>query len=115
MSTFTVVTQQHPDRAVITVCGEMDLETCPELAQAASVIALDSKPLYLDLSGVSFMDSSGLNVLLLLHQRLHGEGSRLALTGLQPHVDRLLQVTGTYALFSADIPTVVGADAALTV
>ncbi|MEW2290883.1 STAS domain-containing protein [Streptomyces sp. NPDC047841] len=115
MSTFTVVTQQHPDRAVITVCGEMDLQTCPELAQAASVIALDGKPLYLDLSGVSFMDSSGLNVLLLLHQRLHGEGSRLAITGLQPQPARLLQMTGAYSLFSADAPPLAGPDAALTV
>ncbi|MFG3117511.1 STAS domain-containing protein [Streptomyces sp. NPDC048197] len=39
------------------------------------------------------MDSSGLNLLVLLRRRLHAEGGRLAVTGLQPQPARLLQIT----------------------
>ncbi|MEU7060902.1 STAS domain-containing protein [Streptomyces sp. NPDC046197] len=95
MRDFTVVTQQHTDRTVITVCGEMDLQTCPGLAQAASGVPVGGKPLHLDLSGVSFMDSSGLNLLLHLRRRLQAEGALLAVTGLQPQPARLLQITQT--------------------
>ncbi|MEU6807403.1 STAS domain-containing protein, partial [Streptomyces neyagawaensis] len=51
---------------------------------------------------VSFMDSSGLNLLVQLHRRLHAEGKRLTVTGLQPQPARLLEITETYALFTAD-------------
>ncbi|WP_051789874.1 STAS domain-containing protein [Streptomyces sp. NRRL S-1022] len=102
MSDFTVLTQQHPDCTLITVRGEMDLQSCPQLARAAAIIPLGDKPLCLDLSGVSFMDSSGLNLLVMLRRRLHAEGGRLAVTGLQSQPARLLQITETYDLFAAD-------------
>jgi anti-anti-sigma factor len=114
VSNFTVETQQHPDRTVITVRGEIDLQTCPQLAQAAFIIPLGGKPLYLDLAGVSFMDSSGLNLLVLLRRRLQAEGGRLAVTGLQPQPARLLQITGAYDLFAVDTTTAEGSDDALT-
>jgi anti-anti-sigma factor len=114
MSEFTVLTQQHPDHAVITVRGELDLQTSPQLARAVFVIPLGGKPLHLDLSGVSFMDSSGLNLLVLLHRRLQAEGGLLAVTGLQPQPTRLLQITETYDLFTADTTTANCPDEALT-
>ncbi|MEU6369967.1 STAS domain-containing protein [Streptomyces sp. NPDC046931] len=113
MSDFTVVTQQHPDRTVITVSGDMDLQTCPELAQAAFIIPLGGQTLYLDLSGVSFMDSSGLSLLVLLRRRLHAVGGRLAVTGLQSQPARLLEITDTYELFAADTAAADGSDEAL--
>ncbi|MFG3207152.1 STAS domain-containing protein [Streptomyces sp. NPDC048192] len=114
MNDFTVVTQQYPDRTVITVQGEMDLQTCPQLARAAAVIPLRGTPLYLDVSGVPFMDSSGLNLLVSLRRRLDAEGSRLAITGLQSQPTRLLQLTGVYGLFAANTTTADGTDEALT-
>ncbi|MFF3920638.1 STAS domain-containing protein [Streptomyces sp. NPDC001852] len=59
---------------------EMDLQTCPALAEATSVIPLAGETLYLDPPEVPFMDSSGLNLLIMLRRRLHAEGGRLAVT-----------------------------------
>ncbi|MEU2062426.1 STAS domain-containing protein [Streptomyces sp. NPDC013455] len=114
MSDFTVITRQYADRTVITVSGEMDLLTCPQLAQASTVIPLNGKTLYLDLSDVPFMDSSGLNLLVLLRRRLHAEGGLLAITGLQPQPAQLLKLTGAYELFAADTVTAAGSEEALT-
>ncbi|MEU3557799.1 STAS domain-containing protein [Streptomyces fragilis] len=100
MSDLIVLAQQYPDRSVITVRGEMDMHTCPQLARAAAIVPLCGNALQVDLSGVSFMDSSGLNLLVLLRRRLQSKGGRLAVTGLQPQPAYLLQITETTALLT---------------
>ncbi|GEK00351.1 STAS domain-containing protein [Streptomyces sp. ATE26] len=102
MDDLTVIARRHPEHTVITVAGELDLETCPVLAQAAFAEPLGGMTLHLELSGVSFMDSSGLNLLLQLHQRLDGEGGRLLVSGLQDQPARVLHLTGAYAVLVAD-------------
>lgn len=111
MNALTVVTQQHADRTVIIVSGEMDLQTYPAPAEATAVIPLAGKTLYLDLSGVPFMDSSGLNLLITLRRRLRAEGGRLAVTGLQTQPERLLQLTQTSELFTVIPSGTAGSDA----
>ncbi|MFD8807233.1 STAS domain-containing protein [Streptomyces sp. NPDC059597] len=96
MDNLTVVTQQYHDRTVITVAGEMDLHTCPALRDATSVIPPDDKALHLEMSGVSFMDSSGINLLLQLHLRLLGEGRQLVIDGLRDQPTQVLLLTGAY-------------------
>ncbi|MEU8587476.1 STAS domain-containing protein [Streptomyces sp. NPDC048664] len=98
MNDLNVVTQQYADRTVITVAGEMDLHTCPALAQATLVIPLNGKTLHLEMSGVTFMDSSGLNFLLQLRRRLLADDGQLALSGLRGHPARVLHLTGAYDL-----------------
>ncbi|MFE5405228.1 STAS domain-containing protein [Streptomyces sp. NPDC056580] len=102
MDDLTVIARRLPERTVITVAGELDLETCPALAQAAFVEPLGGLTLHLEMSGVSFMDSSGLNLLLQLHQRLDAEGGRLLVSGLQDQPTRVLYLTGAYDLLVAD-------------
>ncbi|MEU4871660.1 MULTISPECIES: STAS domain-containing protein [Streptomyces] len=95
-------TQHHPTHTVITVAGDMDLQTHPELAQAASLVPAHCTTLEMDLSGVAFMDSSGLNLLLLLRRRVRAQGGRLTVTGLRHQPRHLLVLTGTHRLLTAD-------------
>jgi anti-anti-sigma factor len=100
MKNLTVITQQYADRTVITAAGEMDLNTCPALRRATLVIPLGGRTLQMDLSGVTFMDSSGLNFMLHLRERLLAEGGRIMVTGLQPRVEYVLRLTETYELLT---------------
>ena len=102
MSSFSVLTQQYAERTVITVAGETDLGPCPELLRAARTVPLGGRTLQLDVSGVSFMDSSGLNLLLQLRRRLLAERGRFLVTGLQNQPTGLLHLTETYDLLTAD-------------
>ncbi|MFJ6907286.1 STAS domain-containing protein [Streptomyces griseoluteus] len=107
MNNLTVVTQQYTDRDVITVAGEIDLHTCPALMDATSAVPPDGKALHLEMSGVSFMDSSGLNLLLRLHHRLRAEGRHLVIAGLQDQPTQVLLLTGAYDVLiprAADAP-----------
>ncbi|WP_170198391.1 STAS domain-containing protein [Streptomyces chryseus] len=93
--------EQHPNLTVISVTGEMDLQTTPAVEEAALVLPLGARTLHLNLSEVSFMDSSGLNLLLRLRRRMHTQAGHLMLSGLQEQPASLLHLTETYELLTA--------------
>jgi anti-sigma B factor antagonist len=93
-----------PGRITMTVRGEVDLDTAPQLGQEMSDrLSHGADPrLYLDLSGVSFMDSAGLLALLTGQRAARLLGGELVLTGTSSQVARLLSVTG--AEFAVEVP-----------
>jgi anti-sigma B factor antagonist len=85
---------------VVNVSGEIHVSTAPSFReQLTEVIESGGSALVLDLSGVEFIDSTGLSVLLnglrLVSQR-HGH---LALVCTNPTVMRLFQITSLDATF----------------
>ena len=61
---------------VVTVAGEITMVTAPTLDAALNELTL-AKRVVLDLSGLSFMDSSGVNLLLAHQQRMSDAGGAL--------------------------------------
>ncbi|MFD5891968.1 STAS domain-containing protein [Streptomyces sp. NPDC060334] len=98
-SSFDVDVTMKNDRAVMAVAGELDVNTIPYIMEATDALAL-GQPLTLDLSGVTFMDSSALNMLLILRDRAHTEGGMVELRKVTAQTLRLLERTGTRPLFS---------------
>ena len=85
------------DRSVVRIVGEIDLDTAPRLRRVLERAAPDpGGDLLVDLSGVTFMDCSGLAPLLEAKNRLK---SRLTLTGVPQRVLELLRLTGLQAVF----------------
>ena len=81
--------------AVISVSGELDLATGPELEQALDgVSGSPAELLVIDLRQLEFMDSTGLSIIVKAHQRLAGEGRELGLVKGPAQVQRLLDLTG---------------------
>lgn len=82
---------------VAAIEGEFDLNITDDV-RAVLDGAMDSHPevriMVLDLSGVSFIDSSGAGVIFGRHKRLAAKGGRLVLAGAQPQVARALQLLG---------------------
>jgi anti-sigma B factor antagonist len=88
-------TRAHGDRVVVRVGGEVDLETASQLGDHAAVALLEVSPhLVLDLSEVTFMDSTRLKVLLTVQRRAGLAGGSFAVTGATRPVLRLLSLTG---------------------
>lgn len=71
--------------------GEIDSFSA---AQLASRLAGDPAVDVVDLSGVTFIDSSGLRVLVEAHQQRIDRGGRLALRAPSASVQRLLEISG---------------------
>jgi anti-anti-sigma factor len=64
-------------RTHVTLRGELDLATAPELEQLLTERIDSSHDVVVDLRGLEFMDSSGIRVLVAAHARAGRAGTRL--------------------------------------
>jgi anti-sigma B factor antagonist len=81
------------------VKGELDASTAPLVAAAVSTEADNGGNLLFDLSGVTFIDSSGLGVLVDLSRQVSERGGSVQLEDPSPSVTRLLEITKMTDLF----------------
>jgi anti-sigma B factor antagonist len=99
---LNVSSRFHDDHTIVTIVGEIDLYTAPRLhSELASVLA-DGMParVVIDMSGVEFCDSTGMNVLLSCLRRARERGGELEIAGPKPAVRKILQVTGLDSVFT---------------
>lgn len=81
--------------ALVSVSGELDLHTagCLE-ARIEEADTVGAGTVLVDLSEISFIDSSALEVLVRESKRLEGRGHSLVLVTNDPRTRRILEVTG---------------------
>ncbi|MFE5588191.1 STAS domain-containing protein [Kitasatospora sp. NPDC056531] len=96
------ITTLATDEAVVCrVEGEIDQAQQAKLENALARAVRDRPPqLVVDLAGVTFCDSSGLNTFLQTLQDTTLAGTRLVLAALSPQIRRLLEITSTDELFT---------------
>lgn len=90
-----IATTPGSDRYLITVTGEVDLATSPEL-DTAIIAAIDAAAasVVIDLSDVSFMDSSGLGVIVRALKRCREAENDLDLVITNERVLKVFGITG---------------------
>ncbi|MEV5896190.1 STAS domain-containing protein [Nonomuraea fuscirosea] len=82
--------------ALIVVSGELDATNVGQLESFISRERRRGRPLILDLAELTFMDSMGLQALLLVHADIRREGGTLHLAAVQDLPARILQLTGVW-------------------
>jgi anti-sigma B factor antagonist len=89
------------DQVLITADGEIDLHTEPLLRKALfTALAHDSAHTVLvDISGVTFLDSTGIGALVKAHHAAAGTNRTVRLRNPQPLATRVLRVTGLEQTF----------------
>jgi anti-sigma B factor antagonist len=94
--TLRVTTTRESDEIVtLTISGEADIATSPNLRQAlGEAIDGSSRSLELDLRECRFIDSTGLQVIVQAGRSLAEKGRSLSLTNPQEHVRRLFLTAG---------------------
>jgi anti-sigma B factor antagonist len=90
-----IATTPGSDRYLITVSGEVDLATSPDL-DTAVIAAIDSgtSSVVIDLTDVSFMDSSGLGVIVRALKRCREAENDLDLVITNERVLKVFGITG---------------------
>jgi anti-sigma B factor antagonist len=80
---------------VLALSGELDLASAPELEKALGDLQPKAgQRVLLDLAQLTFMDSTGLGVVVRAKQDTDAAGGVLALTRPTPQVQRLLELVG---------------------
>ena len=80
---------------VIRLEGEIDLNVSPEIADSLRpMIALRPSRLVIDLSAVTYVDSSGLAVLITAVNDVESYGGRVMISGAQESVSTIIESAG---------------------
>ena len=95
---FRVVLMPEGDAVRICPFGEVDVGTVGQVReQLESVTATGAKHVVLDLRGVTFLDSTGLHLVLEADAASRAQGWEFGLIGGPAHVQRVFDLTGARA------------------
>ncbi|MET7816089.1 STAS domain-containing protein [Streptomyces sp. NPDC005395] len=94
------VADTHDETVALALAGELGLGTATVLYSSVQGALADHTTVILDLTKVTFCDSSGLNTLLRLRRHAQGTDRRLILVAPPTQMMRLLTITGTGAIFT---------------
>ncbi len=98
-----VSSRSQGDHELVIATGEIDLYTAPRLQSELAAVIASAAPasrVIVDMSGVEFCDSTGMNVLLSCLRQARERGGELELAAPRPAVRKLLSVTGLDAVFT---------------
>ena len=89
-----VSTERHGDAAVVTVAGEVDAHTAGAVRTAVEAAIGPQARVVVDLTDVSFLDSTGLGVFVTALKHLHEQQGSLDLVITSPRVLKVFELTG---------------------
>jgi anti-anti-sigma factor len=108
------LTSDGTDRSArMRLAGDLDYVTTPGVVDAVSTLLVEQPTLlhlHLDCETLAFCDSAGLSGLLQIHRRLSSAGVQLHLDDRPPHLERILQITGTLEHLTAPIDVAATSD-----
>ncbi|MFF1414471.1 STAS domain-containing protein [Streptomyces sp. NPDC058289] len=97
-----VEVEKQEQHVIVLVGGEMDIDRAPLLYEALRTLITqpDCPPdVVIDLTELTFCDSSGLNAILQARLTAEEHGRRITLHAPNRQVRKLLELTGTHQLF----------------
>ncbi len=98
---FGISEEMRDGTSIVTVEGEVDVATAHVLRDCFDlVIGRDDGPVVVDLAGVTFIDSTGLGVLIGARKRCDVEDRDLRVVIDEPRILKVFEITGLTDLFS---------------
>lgn len=86
---------QNNEEIVVKVYGEIDVYTAPKLRETLFSLTEQRRvDLTIDLSGVAYMDSTGLGVFVGTFKQVRANEGAFRLIGLSDRLKRLFKITG---------------------
>ncbi len=90
---MTIDKELNEGRMIVKVAGRLDTTTAPDLEKELKENLQDVKELSIDFSGLEYISSAGLRVLLSAQKTMNKQGS-MELTGVNETIMEIFEVTG---------------------
>src|ERR1700735_5214789 len=100
---LNVSSRAQGDHELVIATRGLALYTAPRLQSEIPAVIASAAPasrVIIDMSGVEFCDSTGMNVLLSCLRQARERGGELELAAPRPAIKKILQVTGLDAVFT---------------
>lgn len=92
---ISIETHEKDHLTTVDISGEIDAYTAPKLREALFHLAEKKEPvIIINLSGVTYMDSTGLGVFVGVFKNVRSNNGQLRLLGLSNRLIRLFEITG---------------------
>lgn len=102
---FEIDEDRQDEWLVLRLTGELDLASAPVLQHRLAQLRADKQPVRLDLSGLQFIDSSGMRLLIAAFNEARSEGWRLdVLPSLSSNVEQSLRLAKLERIISGPHP-----------
>jgi anti-sigma B factor antagonist len=91
---LAVSNERHESATVVRLRGDFDLHTASQVrSKVEGLVEEAGHEVFIDLSEVDFLDSSGLGTLVGLQKRANRSHASLALCGLPKQLEKIIDVT----------------------
>jgi anti-sigma B factor antagonist len=98
-------TVRGEDGVVVRLAGELDMLSAPDLGdELSALLEAGETHLDVDLTGLEFLDSTGLSALLGAHQAAQARGASLVLHSPSERIVRLVNISGLGDVFEIRAP-----------
>jgi anti-sigma B factor antagonist len=107
---FEISVERAGSTAIVRLAGELDLATAPELSEVLHGLEPGCRRIILDVTGLEFIDSTGLRLAVTEHDRASMDGFEFVITGAAGPVLKVLRLTGLDVALplAPDIASVLG-------
>jgi len=85
---------------VVTIVGEIDGSTAPQAQEQILGLVEPGAKIVLDMTGVTYMSSAGLRMLLVAYRTVTSKSGRVVLVGLSDELKDTMSVTGFLDFFT---------------
>ena len=90
---MTIEKKLNGELATLVVVGRLDTQTAPELEKEVDSVVDGIKELVLDMTGLEYVSSAGLRVILKAQKIMNAKGS-MKLTGVNDSIMEVFDITG---------------------
>jgi anti-sigma B factor antagonist len=95
-----ITTRTNNNSHIVAIAGSLDSATAPEAQKQLDAVVAGAKKVALDFTGLDYISSAGLRVLLGVAKKLRSSGGSLAMFGLNQSVKEVFEISGFSTILS---------------
>ena len=97
---LSIITHEVSGQRIVRVAGEIDSVTAPQFEKYLAELLGQGRRFGLDCSGLAYVSSAGIRVLVSTAKRIKGMEGRFEMFALTPMVTRMVEISGLTSILS---------------